>query len=79
MFQQVQDWGQACDSGDSPIEKLGLPASSSVESKNRMPGPGFDPPSSKARKKKIFLDELSNSVRPFDYIVKAGQLARPKT
>ncbi len=26
-----------------------------------------------------FLDDLSNSVRPFDYIVKAGQSARPKT
>jgi hypothetical protein len=32
---------------------------------------------SKARK--FFLDDLSNSVRPFDYMVKAGQLARPKT
>jgi hypothetical protein len=32
-----------------------------------------------ARKKKNFLDELSNSVRPFDYMVKAGQSARPKT
>jgi hypothetical protein len=34
--------------------------------------------SSKALKKK-FLDDLSNSVRPFDYMVKAGQSARPKT
>jgi hypothetical protein len=25
-----------------------------------------------------FFDELSNSVRPFDYMVKAGQTARPK-
>ena len=31
------------------------------------------------RKNKDFLDNLSNSVRPFDYIVKAGQTARPKT
>jgi hypothetical protein len=37
------------------------------------------PSSSKAWKKKNFLDDLSNSVRPFDYIVKAGQPARPKT
>jgi len=29
--------------------------------------------------RKNFFDDLSNSVRPFDYIVKAGQLARPKT
>jgi hypothetical protein len=29
--------------------------------------------------KKNFLDDLSNSGRPFDYIVKAGQPARPKT
>ena len=29
--------------------------------------------------KKIFFDDLSNSVRPFDYKVKAGQSARPKT
>ena len=34
---------------------------------------------SKARKKKNFFDEVSNSVRPFDYIMKAGQPARPKT
>jgi len=26
-----------------------------------------------------FLYDLSNSVRPFDYIVKVGQLARPTT
>ncbi|HMH42093.1 MAG TPA: hypothetical protein VK557_01305, partial [Pyrinomonadaceae bacterium] len=32
-----------------------------------------------ARKKKKCLDALSNSVRPFDYMVKAGQPARPKT
>jgi hypothetical protein len=32
-----------------------------------------------AWKKKIFWDDLSNSGRPFDYIVKAGQPARPKT
>jgi len=31
------------------------------------------------REKKNFQDDLSNSVRPFDYIVKAGQPARPKT
>jgi hypothetical protein len=31
------------------------------------------------RKKKNFLDDLSNSGWPFDYIVKAGQAARPKT
>src|SRR5437016_2824965 len=29
--------------------------------------------------RKNFLDELSNSVRPFDYMVKAGQPALPKT
>jgi hypothetical protein len=28
---------------------------------------------------KKFLHDVSNSVRPFDYIVKAGQTARPKT
>jgi hypothetical protein len=28
--------------------------------------------------KKNFLAALSNSARPFDYTVKAGQLARPK-
>jgi hypothetical protein len=27
---------------------------------------------SKAGKKQNFLDDLSNSVRPFDYVVKAG-------
>ncbi len=32
----------------------------------------------KARQKN-FLDALSNSGRPFDYMVKAGQTARPKT
>jgi len=31
------------------------------------------------RKKKKLLDDLSNSGWPFDYIVKAGQPARPKT
>ncbi len=31
-----------------------------------------------ARKKKNFLDDLSNSGRPFDYMVKAGQPAPPK-
>jgi len=41
--------------------------------------PGLDPLSSKARKKKNFFDGLSNSGPPFDYIVKTGQLARPKT
>jgi hypothetical protein len=35
--------------------------------------------SSKARKKKKILDDLSNSVSPFDYIVKAGQPARRQT
>ena len=30
------------------------------------------------RKKKNFSDDLSNSVRLFDYIVKAGQSARQK-
>ncbi len=39
----------------------------------------FTKHSSKALKKQNFLDDLSNSVRPFDYIVKAGQPARPKT
>jgi hypothetical protein len=29
------------------------------------------------RARKLFLDDLSNPVRPFDYIVKAGQTARP--
>ena len=29
-------------------------------------------------KKKKFFDDLSNSVRPFDYVVKAGQPARKK-
>ena len=33
----------------------------------------------KCGRRKNFLDDLSNSVRPFDYMVKAGQLARPKT
>jgi hypothetical protein len=28
------------------------------------------------RKKKNFWDDLSNSGRPFDYVVKAGQLIR---
>jgi len=28
---------------------------------------------------KFFFNVLSNSVRPFDYMVKAGQPARPKT
>jgi len=32
-----------------------------------------------AEEEKTFLDALSNFVRPFDYIVKAGQTARPKT
>ena len=32
-----------------------------------------------ARKKKNFLEDLSNSGPPFDYMVKAGQTARPKT
>jgi hypothetical protein len=27
----------------------------------------------------MFFDNLSNSVRLFDYVVKAGQPARPKT
>jgi hypothetical protein len=27
---------------------------------------------------KVFWDDLSNSVQPFDYMVKAGQTARPK-
>jgi hypothetical protein len=36
-------------------------------------------PSSKSVEGKNFLDDLSNSGRPFDYMVKAGQLARPKT
>src|ERR1700722_6046408 len=31
------------------------------------------------RKKKNFLDDLSNSGRPFDYIVKAGPPARPRS
>jgi hypothetical protein len=31
------------------------------------------------RRKQNFLDNLSNSVRLFDYMVKAGQPARPKT
>jgi hypothetical protein len=31
------------------------------------------------RKKKNFSDDLSNSGLPFDYMVKAGQPARPKT
>jgi hypothetical protein len=34
--------------------------------------------SSKARDKKKILDDLSNSGRPFDYMVKAGQPARSK-
>jgi hypothetical protein len=29
-------------------------------------------------KKQKFLHDLSNSVRPFDYVVKAGQPARQK-
>jgi hypothetical protein len=33
----------------------------------------------KDERRKTFFDALSNSVRPFDYMVKAGQLARPKT
>jgi hypothetical protein len=71
--------GQArCDSGDSAIERLGVTADSSVKSKNRRPDPGLTSLNSKARKKN-FLDDLSNSGQPFDYIVKAGQLARPKT
>jgi hypothetical protein len=32
----------------------------------------------KSGEEEIFLDDLSNLVRPFDYIVKAGQTARPK-
>ena len=35
--------------------------------------------SSGATEEEKFLNDLSNSVRPFDYIVKAGQPARPKT
>jgi hypothetical protein len=31
------------------------------------------------RRTKNFLDDVSNSVRSFDYMVKAGQPARPKT
>ncbi len=31
------------------------------------------------RGRKKSLDDLSNSVRPFDYMVKAGQSARPDT
>jgi hypothetical protein len=33
---------------------------------------------SPARKKKHFSEDLSNSIRPFDYVVKAGQPARQK-
>src|SRR2546430_1047725 len=36
-------------------------------------------PSSKARKKKKSLTTCRIPVRPFDYMVKAGQRARPKT
>jgi hypothetical protein len=43
LFQvKVANWGQAFDSGDSPIEKLGVTISS-VKSKNRRPDPGLDP------------------------------------
>ncbi len=73
------DRGQPFDSGDSPIEKLGVTASSSVKSNNRRPDPVLTHLGSKPCKKKTFLDDLSNSVRPFDYMVKAGQPARPKT
>ena len=35
--------------------------------------------SPKARRKKNFLDDVSNSGPAVDYMVTAGQLARPKT
>jgi hypothetical protein len=35
-------------------------------------------PRSRSGNKKNFFDDLSNSIRPFDYVVKAGQPARQK-
>ncbi len=55
------DRGQPFDSGDSPIEKLGVTASSSVKSNNRRPDPVLTHLGSKPCKKKTFLDDLSNS------------------
>ena len=81
------NWGKAFDSGDSPIEMLRVTASSTVKSKNRTPDLGLDPlklpgakhSSKKRGRRKISLTICRIPVQPFDYIVKAGQPARPQT